>query len=274
MRPRSGWSWVGACSVGTSHLKAHVPCDDAGACVELASPSGPILVAAVSDGAGSAPLSRFGSRIVVREFCRSAAAFIRFGGLTSGVDEDLALDWLDGARDRIQQVANRMDQPPRFFAATLVGSVIGPEGAVVVHVGDGACAVRLTGEAEWRIPSWPAQGEYAATTNFVTDDPQPRLSVRHIEGTVEEIAVFTDGLERLALDFVSGTAFQRFFETMFPALRKAGPGRRRALSSDLRAFLDSPMVVDRTDDDKTLIMARRMTAISDGLVAPSLPSDR
>jgi hypothetical protein len=44
----------------------------------------------------------------------------------------------------------------------------------VIHVGDGACAVRLNNARSWLVPSWPAQGEYASTTYFVTDDPKPR----------------------------------------------------------------------------------------------------
>jgi len=253
------WSWVGACSTGTSHLRAGTGCDDAGACVEVLTPNGPTLLVVVSDGAGSAQLSSVGSRIVARTFCRAALAFVSRGGRAREVGPGVAAEWLDDMRDRIDQVARRLAEGRRSFAATLVGCVIQQDGAAVVHVGDGACAIRLAGGREWHVPSWPAQGEYAATTFFVTDDPEPRTVVASIDGEVEELAVFTDGLERLALDFTLGNAFGPFFESMFPALRKAGPGRgrQRQLSVDLRAFLDGPVVTDRTDDDKTLLMARR-----------------
>ena len=254
------WSWVGACATGTSHAREELPCDDAGACLEVATPNGPALVAVASDGAGSAALSRFGSAMVTRSFCQSAAAYLRDGRRATDIDEAVAGDWLDAIRDRIAGRAGLVGEIPRSFAATLVGVIVSRDLAVVVHVGDGACALRVSGEAGWRVPSWPAQGEYASTTYFVTDDPQPRVGISRVEGRVEEVAVFTDGLERLALDFIGRCAFDRFFESLFPALRHAPPGRQRALPAQLRDFLDSERVIERTDDDKTLVMARRVAA--------------
>jgi hypothetical protein len=251
------WSWVGACSVGTSHLKIGTGCDDAGACLEIRSPAGSALIAVVSDGAGSAHLSRFGARIVTRSFCRSACEFVNRGGRSSEIDAEILGDWLDDLRDRIDQSALNRSEPRRAFAATLVGCLVQEDGAAVVHVGDGACVMRLSGESSWRVPSWPAQGEYASTTYFVTDDPKPNTNIVHIDGEVAEVAVFSDGLERLALNFAGTSAFAPFFESMFPALRSALPGRQRNLSAGLRTFLDGPAVTERTDDDKTLIMARR-----------------
>lgn len=254
------WSWIGACATGTSHAREELPCDDAGACIDVSTPNGSVLVAVVSDGAGSAPMSRFGSAMVTRSFCQSAVAYFRNGGLASNIDQGLAGDWLDDMRDRITRRAHIAGDVPRSFAATLVGVIVAPNLTVVVHVGDGACALRIAGESGWGVPSWPAQGEYASTTYFVTDDPQPRIRIARIEGHVEEVAVFTDGLERLALDFAGQCAFDRFFEGLFPALRNAPSGRQRPLSAQLRDFLDSERVTERTDDDKTLVLARRVVA--------------
>lgn len=255
-----GWSWAGACSIGTSHLRAGLGCDDAAACIELTTSADLTLIAVASDGAGSAELSRFGSRMVVREFCRAAASFVLNGGLAENVNESIAGEWIDNIRDRINQAAVRAGSRPQAFAATLVGCVVQREGTTIIHVGDGACALRLVGDASWKAPSWPAQGEYASMTYFVTDDPEARPNVVRIQGTVEEIALFTDGLERLALDFTSTQPFEPFFELMFAAIRSAPGGRQRLLSRDLRIFLDSAPITDRTDDDKTLIMARRINA--------------
>ncbi len=249
------WSWIGACSIGTSHLRAGVGCDDAGACVETHGPRGSVLIAVVSDGAGSAAHGSIGARIVVQNFCRRASAhFARPDGRT--ISDELVREWLDDIRDRIGDRAERVGASRRDFAATLVGCVVDSDGATIVHVGDGACVLRLAGVGVWEVPSWPTQGEYAATTFFVTDDPEPRITVRRVSGRIEEVALLTDGVERLALDFASSTAFAPFFESMFRALRKSSPGRQRRLSADLRAFLDGSAVTERTDDDKTLILAR------------------
>ena len=216
------WSWIGACSIGTSHLASGTGCDDAGACVETITANGPTLVAVVSDGAGSASLSKIGSHIVVRAFCRSALRFARRGGRPADLDVEVASEWLDDLRDRIEQASLRESSPRRSFAATLVGCVIQRDGIAIVHVGDGACAIRLRGETVWCVPSWPVQGEYASTTNFVTDDPEPRTNINRVSGDVAEVALFSDGLERLVLDFATKAAFTPFFTSMFKTLPGSG----------------------------------------------------
>jgi hypothetical protein len=168
----------------------------------------------------------------------------------------VASEWLDDIRDRIELASLRENVPRRNFAATLIGCVIQIDGVAVIHIGDGACVVRLRNEIDWRVASWPSQGEYASTTYFVTDDPEPRTSVNYLGGEVAEVALFSDGVERLALDFAKRTAYPRFFDTMFQAFPVNGAGRDKELSLSLQAFLDSTKVTDRMDDDKTLIMAR------------------
>jgi hypothetical protein len=102
-----------------------------------------------------------------------------------------------------------------------------------------------------------AQGEYAATTFCVTDEPEARLQFVNLDQSTEELAVFSDGIEQLALEFSSKTAFSPFFEKMFAPLNANGIGRNRTLSRELRSFLDGPSVCERTEDDKTLLLARR-----------------
>jgi serine/threonine protein phosphatase PrpC len=113
------WSWIGACSIGTSHLASGTSCDDAGACVEIGTQNGSTLVAVVSDGAGSASLSKIGSHIVAAGFCRSALRFARAGGRPRDLDKEVAGEWLDDLRDRIGQASLRENSPRRSFAATL-----------------------------------------------------------------------------------------------------------------------------------------------------------
>jgi hypothetical protein len=184
------------------------------------------------------------------------ARFVGGGGLANKLDVETAREWLDDIRTAIEFAALRKEVPRRSFAATLIGCVIQSDAAAIVHVGDGACVMRLRGEPEWRVPSWPAQGEFAATTNFITDDPEPQLDLQRLNGDVADVALFSDGIERLALDFATRSAFQGFFEPMFNAIPRNNVGRDRVLSRQLREFLGSLKVNERTDDDKTIIMAQ------------------
>jgi hypothetical protein len=73
-----------------------------------------------------------------------------------------------------------------------------------------------------------------------------------------EVAVFSDGIQRLALVYQAKEVHKPFFEPMFARLRKAaGNEEFDLLSGQLALFLGSPAVNERTDDDKSLILATR-----------------
>jgi hypothetical protein len=251
------WSWIGACSAGSSHIRAGSSCQDFGACIEVPYSDGTALIAVVSDGAGSAQFSSLGSRAVVRATTRQIATFIRGATASFIITDEQVREWLDETRDRISAIASTMNAKPRDFAATLVAAVVLPSGMIVCHVGDGACAARRRGQQSWEVASWPAHGEYASTTFFVTDDPEPNFRLTHWDGEFSDLAVFSDGLERLALDFANSSASNGFFNPMSTPLSGLPPGRGRVLSHRLKQFLGGSKVSERTDDDKTLIVAKR-----------------
>lgn len=255
---REGWAWVGACSTGTSHIRAGTECQDYAVCLQFKSPRESTLIAVVSDGAGSAKYAASGSHFAVRYFASRARAYLQTGGTVQEITEEHIRDWLDDIRDRIRQVAKMKDSEPRHFAATLVAAIISDYSAVISHVGDGACVLRRAEKSELEVPTWPAHGEYASSTYFITDDPQPNLQFASLSGQFSEVALFSDGLERLALDFATKKAFPRFFAPMFAALENSHHGRNRILSISLRSFLNSEQVTQRTDDDKSLLLARRV----------------
>lgn len=68
------------------------------------------------------------------------------------------------------------------------------------------------------------------------------------------LALLTDGLLPLGLDLARQQAFSPFFEGLAGELRRAEPA---ALLGPLQAFLASPRVAERTDDDVSLILAVR-----------------
>ena len=63
----------------------------------------------------------------------------------------------------------------------------------------------------------------------------------------------TDGLERLALRFDTQTPHVPFFDPFFRAIRAAKD--YTGLNDALQTFLASEPVRERSDDDKTLILA-------------------
>ena len=105
---------------------------------------------------------------------------------------------------------------------------------------------------------WPDRGEYANTTHFVTqDDAIEHLQFESIRRRIMEVALLTDGLQAIALNYQAQTAHEPFFKGVFAPLRSATEGCSRELSESLAAFLSSPRVNEKTDDDKTLVLASR-----------------
>lgn len=252
------WRWAGARSRGTSHLKTGTVCQDYAGAMHVTSSDGPTMIAVVSDGAGSAVRADIGSKIVCLYFLRACKRFLArhpFSSLT----EEIVWDWIDGIREAINFKAEAEGLRPRDFAATLVAVIITPAFSTVIHIGDGAAVLKRSGADFWEVPSWPYQGEYASTTSFVTDDPQPRLTVVFVDDVVDEFALFSDGIERMVLDQAVKAAHAPFFNRMLAPLKASdGVGNNEALSAALQSYLDGPSVCDRTDDDKTLILGVRI----------------
>ena len=251
------WRWAGARSIGTSHLKNGTVCQDFACAKQIQTLDGIVMAALVSDGAGSAVRAEVGSRLVCISFLRACQRYLAQNPLST-LDEDVIWDWVDEIREAINAKSRSTGLRPRDFAATLVAVLAGPENTVVIHIGDGAAVVRRVQSDTWEIPSWPYQGEYASTTTFVTDDPQPRVVISFIDSAIDELAVFSDGIERLVLDQVARVPHAPFFNRMIGPLKTAsGAGANRDLSLALRSYLDSANVCERTDDDKSLILGVR-----------------
>lgn len=261
MKAEKRWTWAGARAIGTSHTKAGVGCDDNGICIEVPTPYGPVLIAIASDGAGSAKHSAIGSLLVCITLTKLVRDFVINGMPVSDISEDVSERWLTHIRERISTFAELRGQSSRDYAATLVAAIVGPADGVILHIGDGGATIKCRGEDHWQIPSWPMQGQFASTTFFVTDDKRPVVQHRYVERPIQNVCVFTDGLERLILDFAKRIPFDPFFEKMIAPLRHEATGRSRHLSRELKRFLESQSVNERTDDDKTLILATRKTGL-------------
>lgn len=252
----AAWTWAAAGCRGTSHEKTGERLQDVHSC--FATPTGPngTFVAIVSDGAGSARFGRQGAALT----CRSIGVGIREHLRTAGTvpTENHLWTWVDSARDLISSVAKRRNISPREFSSTLVCAISNGSETLVAHVGDGGVVLKSDPSGEWIAPTWPEHGEYASTTSFVSDPAGVSLRCVQHEGRISALIAFSDGLERLGLDFVHAKPFGRFFDGLIrPVEAAATTGRNGPLSKKLWDFLNGEAVNSRTDDDKTLVVALR-----------------
>ena len=241
------WKLIYGSVRGTSHVGSGQPCQDY--CVGRF--SGSTAVASCADGAGSAELSHLGSRAAVERFMEVAILTD-----TAPTREDIA-HWVDTAREAVLAEAATQETMPRQLACTLLAALVGDSWAVFVQIGDGV--IVFDSEKGYELAFWPDNGEYANTTRFLTeDDYRQHLRISIVERTISEFAVLTDGLQMLALDFAQSCVHSRFFAPLFRTVRTNADEEK--LRASLLEFMDSKRVNDRTDDDKTLLLATRITA--------------
>ena len=243
------WTWAAARCRGTSHAASGTRCQDAVSCSSVAD-GHERLIAVICDGAGSTSKGGVGAAVTARLLRQRATSFVN--SRDSGPDDEVIHSWIDEARDAIGQMANRHALRRRDFASTLVGIISDGRETTVIHIGDGGVAAQDAHDQGWRTLSWPTHGEYASTTYFVTDDPAPRTRIVRYQGDLGAIVAFSDGLERLALDFAQAQPFGPFFHGITKPLRSSvAKGRDGPLCRSMATYLDSPVINARTDDDKS-----------------------
>lgn len=256
----TGWITMAASRRGTSHVRRREPRQDARQvrCVR----DGDVIIVVVADGAGSAAQGGTGAAVVCRLLAMQAVDELKRTAVTD-LKADLLHDWIDTARDLLGNGAARRGRSLRDYATTLLLAISDGRRTITAHVGDGAIVVRQADEGTWDVLSWPATGEYASTTYFVTDEPSPQVRINVHDTAITGLALFTDGIERLVLDLTNKVPHSSWFDRMAApldrGLNEAGQGVRidLPLSDALARYLDSDRVCERSDDDKTLTLSVR-----------------
>lgn len=256
-----GWKYTGTSVIGSSHLQMNHPCQDACLCQVFTTVEGEnVLVAVASDGAGSACFSDVGADLACHGFTEALRDHFSSGGKIEDITREFMVSLLESIRQTLSREAEQTETPLREYACTLLAAITGARSAVFFQIGDGA--IVIAGEEEpdgygWVF--WPDKGEYDNTTLFITDcEAAENCRYEYTSSRITRIALFTDGLERLALVWRNQTVHTPFFTRLFTYLETAPSRDPEELAQPLTAFFSSPMVNARTDDDKTLIIAERI----------------
>ncbi len=251
------WKTIGQSVIGTSHLQNGKGCEDAGSCRVFTLADGEeALVCFASDGAGSAAFAAEASTAAVSAAHEFAEALLQDG---RELTDSHLVALGEYIYDKLNEMATAQGAPKNEFSCTLLGCIITPKKSGFLQIGDGAI-VRNDGSGHFTQIWWPYNGEYQNSTTFIIDDPAlANLQYKVIDEPVTEVALFTDGLQQLALNHVSMAVHQPFFAGLFPALRKAENEEHLSiLSTRLAEYLAGNAINGRTDDDKTLLLATRV----------------
>ena len=248
------WRVVAASAVGTSHTATGTDCQDSClAQVETDPAKPPLLTIFVADGAGSAPHGGTGAELAIE----AATAFFSEHYAHTGeyaLTDHWAVECIQAVRAKIYAAAERQGAKARDYACTFLGVVASPFATLLMQIGDGGIVVDVGNGLS--VPITPMAGEYANMTNFATDENAiDVLAVVVLPARPEKVAVFSDGIQRLALNMVTNTAHAPFFTPFFTVLATATAAQEDYLQAELARFLNSQAVNERTDDDKTLALA-------------------
>jgi hypothetical protein len=248
------WKVINASVIGTSHLDSGTACQDRSIVAVVTGENGdPYLVCLAADGAGSAAKGGRGAELT----CTTGMAF-----LTSAIQDarrfntDLIAEVIAQIRSTIFKEAQKTKHSSRDYACTFIGAVLGNGMSIFFQIGDGAVVVSKNNTHG--VVFWPDAGPYANMTHFITDDDA--FANLHIESSntcFDGMAILSDGLQYLALVFKQQIPHVPFFHPMLETLGKIPRDNIEDLRIKLVRFLGSRDVNERTDDDKTLILAAK-----------------
>lgn len=251
------WRVAAASVTGAYHAFRGDACQDR---YRLEVTAGGVLIAVVSDGAGSARFGGEGAAMVCEHVTSALARAI--GRVRPRPSRGSLLKCCRAVRRGIEAArAQALNEVPPDaglydYHATLVGAVVLPgKGGIFFHIGDGAALAVAADEGRW-VMSEPSNGEYSYETYFFTEGNWRRnLRFKLIEPGFDTIFVMSDGVTDVGLkNHSSGPQpFMPFFEPIGRFL--AGAGREEGEKA-LTATLDSDAVREKTNDDKTLVWAQ------------------
>ena len=247
------WKWMAAKATGTSHTLLGKGCDDAFAIFT----TGEFLVGIVCDGAGSAQYGAIGARRATRALTSMLHKWLSANQTLPTADQLTRFAY--SIHNELGELAMCRQASIRDYATTLIVTICDTERCLVLHIGDGAAVTRERETGKWSCVSWPLQCEYAGQTAFLTDTPLDQIKVTDVDMDIDALVLFSDGMERLLLDFAGQTANQTTFESLIRPLDASETnGFHPQLAASLNGLLESPNVNRRTDDDKTLVIAARI----------------
>jgi len=245
------WRCIAASVRGVGHERSGQPCQDAHAWRRV---GGRVLAACIADGAGSAPLSEDGARIA-SESAIDAIALALESALPETDDawSDVLLTAARASRTAVETEAVRREIDARDFASTLILAAAHPSGIAIVQIGDGAAVVRDQ-SGELSAITIPQNGEYLNETIFlVSPSAIETAQVVVWRGEPAQFALFSDGLQTIALSAKESAPYGPFFDPLFRFA--GGVTNQSSAELELAEFLKSPRFEQRTDDDLTLVLA-------------------
>ncbi len=263
MSRQGNWRVAQASVIGQSHLNQSTVCQDRLLTQTIETTDGEILIAVVADGAGSTTDGQRGAEIACNYFVSQVSELLKLASVKS-LTEDFGRRWIAFYQQRIAELSLEEKKEMREYATTFIGAVVGKNAAVFYQVGDGGAVFSPNGKpSSYQFSIVPTESEYINQTEFLTDEAAANsLRFVCVEETIEDLILFSDGIFAVAVDYQTGRPHEPFLMPMIAPLRSGNVSND--LNEKLEKFLASPRINEKTDDDKTIILASRRSAKDEG----------
>lgn len=256
------WRYASASVIGQAHINQKTVCQDRLLCRTIETENdGEVLIAVVADGAGSTSHGQIGAEVACETFVSQVTDFLHSGNArVNSLNEDFGRLWIRFFQAKIKRIADDEKKEIRDFASTLIGAVGGENETVFFQVGDGGAVFSINGKTEsYRFGIEPTESEYVNATEFLTDENAAgSLRFVLIKEKIEDLILFSDGIFAVAVDYQKNKPHEPFLMPMIAPLRNGNSAN--GLNEKLENFLASPKMNEKTDDDKTIILASRAGA--------------
>lgn len=249
---------IASCTVlGPGHRTEGRPCQDSSGHCYIS--DGDITIGVVSDGAGSATYSEWGSKVAARAALFHAKGFVITSQFVRGEPQvrQCPRHIISNVRKELEEEAFTRHCLLSELACTLVVFIASSRWLTAVQIGDGFIVYKRTNGAAYELLFVPHKGEFANETTFITS--KNFIDTAQVYSSpldVEFICASTDGIDHVSLDKPSDRQWmphQRFFKPLHEELVAATDPD--AISKELAQFLDSASVTKITSDDKGVVLA-------------------
>jgi serine/threonine protein phosphatase PrpC len=262
------WRYAHASAIGAAHLAQNTVCQDRFSCRTIETSGGEVLIAVIADGAGSTSDGQHGAQTACELFTEEVNSLLKSENASvKSLNADFGKRWINYFQQKIAAEAKTNGKIVRDYASTLIAAVVGKSAAAFYQVGDGAIVISDSGAAEsYRFAIAQHETEYVNMTDFLTDAAAAeRLRFALIEEEIEDLILFSDGIFPVAVNYQANQPHEPFLMPMIAPLRN---GNANNLNEKLENFLQTPKINEKTDDDKTIILASRAFSKSN-LIAKS-----
>jgi hypothetical protein len=254
------WNYFSYSSIGSSHLRKQMPCQDASKV--YFDESNQVCFGCISDGAGSAKYADKASSITVRNtlsYLRSLYNTTTFKNRFDRFnDSDTTLydsfyDLLESCYFKLFCTALRRKHFFKDYSCTLIGFIYHPEWLLTFQLGDGFIVSRSRNSADYNLHYVPYKGTYANSTVFINSNNRKELfKINLISEPIDFLCCSSDGIERLALQ--KNKAYNPFFKGLEKNF-KSNPNSAQAL---IKWMDTNESLNKKTTDDKSLIIATQV----------------